>query len=122
MLRSGLTSTPMPVGHRDQDSAALHECHDGPDECATTDHNPVKTVTVVESDYLGQSVGIVRSDLTAQGFTDITTKQVPSDQPKGEVIGVSPTGAIPVTTTIVITVSAGPATTTSTTSTGGSSG
>ena len=90
----------------------------------------VKTVVIVESDYVGQSVGSVRSDLTAQGFIDIKPKQVASDRPKGEVLAVSPTGAVPVTTTIVVTVSAGPATTSTstttssstTTSTGGSSG
>ena len=82
---------------------------------------PVKTVTLVESDYVGQTTGVVRADLTTLGFLDITTKSVPSDRPKGEVLGISPTGPVPVTTTIVITVSAGAAPTASSTA-GGTSG
>jgi serine/threonine-protein kinase len=82
----------------------------------------VKSVTIVESDYLGQTAGVVRADLTSVGFVDITTTSVPSSRPKGEVLGVSPTGSVPVTTTIVITVSAGAAPTASSTGTGGTSG
>jgi len=82
---------------------------------------PVKTVTLVESDYVGQTTGVVRADLTTLGFLDITTKSVPSDRPKGEVLGITPTGSVPVTTTIVITVSAGAAPTASSTA-GGTSG
>ena len=120
MLRAGQTSTPIPSVTVTK-TVPRTSATTAPTSAAPTT-SPVKTGTVVESDYLGQSAGIVRSDLTAQGFLDITTKQVASDKPKGEVIGVTPTGTIPVTTTIVITVSAGAATTTSTTSTGGSSG
>ncbi len=131
LARSALNSTPLPsvtvtkTLPRSSASASAPPSSAIPSTAPTTAQpttSSVKTVTIVESDYLGQSVGIVRSDLTAQGFTDVTTTQVPSAQPKGEVIGVSPTGAVPVTKTIVITVSAGPAPTASSTSTGGSSG
>ena len=83
-------------------------------------------VQLVESDYLGQTAGIVRSDLTRLGFTDITTVQEHSDKPVGQGIKVSPTGLIPVTTKLTITVSNGPTTPPTTgsnaTTTGGSGG
>ena len=119
MLRAGQTSTPIPSVTVTK-TVPRTSATTAPTSAAPTT-SPVKTGTVVESDYLGQSAGIVRSDLTAQGFLDITTKQVASDKPKGEVIGVTPTGTIPVTTTIVITVSAGAAPTASSTA-GGTSG
>jgi beta-lactam-binding protein with PASTA domain len=49
--------------------------------------------------------------------------QVASDKPIGTVVKVSPTGLLPVTTAITITVSSGPAATTPPpTSTGGTGG
>jgi len=93
---------------------------------STTSTAPTSTtpqVQLVESDYLGQTAGIVRSDLTRLGFTKVTTVQVASDKPIGTVVKVSPTGLLPVTTTITITVSSGPAATTPPpTSTGGTGG
>ena len=88
----------------------------------TTTKPTIPRVTIVESDFLGQSAGIVRTDLTRLGFTDVTTQTVPSTKPVGQVIGVSPTGTVPVTTAVVITVSSGTPSTASSTSTGGSSG
>lgn len=104
-----------------------------PTTSAAPTTSAVKVVTLVDSDYVGQSAGIVRSDLTALGFATISTKLATSDKPKGIVLAVSPTGPIPVTTPIILTVSDGPAAPTTTTpaatnptststSTGGSSG
>ncbi|MFZ1288329.1 MAG: PASTA domain-containing protein, partial [Candidatus Phosphoribacter sp.] len=91
----------------------------------TTTTTPVKIVTIVESDYVGVSVGLVRSDLTTIGFADIVTKEVASDKAKGIVLAVSPKGPVKVTEKIVLTVSSGVAPTspaTSTATTGGTGG
>ncbi len=91
-----------------------------PTTAPTTSATPsVKTVTIVESDFLGQSAGIVRSDLSLLGFAKIDTKSAASDKPVGTVVKVSPTGDVPVTTTIVLTVSSGPATSAPPPTTGG---
>jgi serine/threonine-protein kinase len=128
LVASGTGSTPIPAVTvtrtipRTNTTATTTTTTTTKTSSATPSTSAVKDVAIVESDYVGQTAGVVRSDLTTLGFLDVTTKSVTSDRPKGEVLGISPTGSVPVTTTIVIRVSAGAAPTSSSTSTGGSSG
>lgn len=83
----------------------------------TTTTTTATTVQITASSYIGRPVEEVRAALTGLGFGTIDIAPTPGSQPAGTVLAVSPTGRVPVTSTITLTVSDGSQTPTTTTST-----
>lgn len=68
----------------------------------------VPKVVVTESDYLGRDGEEVAAQIKALGLGVAPLVSVPSDQPVGVVLSVSPNGQVDRDSTITITVSSGP--------------
>lgn len=78
----------------------------------TTTTSAPATVTITASTYIGKSVGDAQGILQGLGFAEaaIKTQEIPGSQAKGTVLAISPTGVVPVTATVTLTVSDGAAT------------
>ena len=84
--------------------------------------NGPKTVVLQESDYVGQQIGAVRQTLSGLGLTKpLKVVEVFSDQAKGTVLAVSPSGTVAADVTVTVTVSKGAAPTSASPSTSASS-
>ena len=82
-----------------------------PTRTTTTTTAPA-TVTINASTYIGKSASDAQGILLGLGFAqaNIKTQEISGSQAKGTVLAISPTGLVPVTATVTLTVSDGNAT------------